>query len=269
MATLRPGTPIGIFYVHTDHLNTPRRVTQPSGNQLRWTWEADPFGTATPNQNPASLGTFKYNLRFPGQIYDSHGGLMQNTFRDYDPAIGRYVESDPIGLGGGVNTYAYVAGNPLSFSDAKGLVRWTGLETGFALTAPVGAGAFFYELESECIDGRKAKVVVAAYGQTTGVGVFAPSGTASAVSLDDNRSSIDPYVLQGFFGRASASISTFGIGYGVTYLGMGGPLWSTVPPPARGVSAGGFAGVDIGLTHMWGSTTVLDVKRENCACEGR
>jgi len=248
-------------------LNTPRKVTRPSDNKARWTWESDPFGTATPNQNPQSLGTFKYNLRFPGQIYDSHTGLNYNYFRDYDPVIGRYVESDPIGLGGGINTYAYVAGNPLSSLDPKGLVRWTGLETGFAVTAPVGAGSFFYELESQCVDNRKAKVVIAAYGQTTGVGVFAPSGTASSVSLDDNKNSIDPYVLQGFFSRASASISSFGIGYGVTYLGVGGPLWSTEPPPARGVSSGGFAGVDIGLTHMWGSTTVLDVKWAGCSCE--
>jgi RHS repeat-associated protein len=121
VATLRPGTPIGIFYVHTDHLNTPRRITQPSGNQLRWTWEADPFGTATPNENPASLGAFKYNLRFPGQIYDSHGGLMQNYFRDYDPAIGRYVESDPVGLSGGLNPYWYAEGNPLRSADPLGL----------------------------------------------------------------------------------------------------------------------------------------------------
>jgi RHS repeat-associated protein len=121
VATLRPGTPIGVFYVHADHLNTPRRITQPSGNQLRWTWEADPFGTAAPNENPASLGTFKYNLRFPGQIYDSHGGLMQNYFRDYDPVIGRYVESDPIGLKGGINTYGYVGANPVMRADPEGL----------------------------------------------------------------------------------------------------------------------------------------------------
>ena len=59
-----------------------------------------------PNENPAGGGTFKYNLRFPGQLYDSHAGLNQNYFRDYDPAIGRYVQSDPIGLLGGFGTYA-------------------------------------------------------------------------------------------------------------------------------------------------------------------
>ena len=77
---------------------TTRRVTRPSDNKLMWTWYSDVFGADLPNENPASGGTFKYNPRFPGQIYDSHAGLNQNYFRDYDPAIGRYVESDPIGL---------------------------------------------------------------------------------------------------------------------------------------------------------------------------
>jgi RHS repeat-associated protein len=127
VATIRPGTPVGIFYVHTDHLNTPRKVTRRSDNQLRWTWESDPFGGSTPNENPAGLGTFKYNLRFPGQLYDSHAGLMYNYFRDYDPAVGRYAQSDPIGLGGGTNTYAYVEGDPVSFSDPTGEYAQLGL----------------------------------------------------------------------------------------------------------------------------------------------
>jgi RHS repeat-associated protein len=127
VATLRPGTPVGVFYVHTDQLNTPRKVTRPSDNQARWTWESDPFGAALPNENPASLGTFQYNLRFPGQIYDAHTGLNYNYLRDYDAATGRYVESDPIGLEGGVNTYAYVQGDPVSRADRLGLrVDWGG-----------------------------------------------------------------------------------------------------------------------------------------------
>ena len=108
VATLRPGTPALIYYVHTDHLDTPRRVTRPSDNQLMWIWYSDPFGTEPPNENPAGGGTFKYNLRFPGQLYDSHAGLNQNYFRDYDAAIGRYLESDPLGLRGGINPYTYV-----------------------------------------------------------------------------------------------------------------------------------------------------------------
>jgi RHS repeat-associated protein len=122
VATIRPKTGgVDIFYVHTDHLNTPRKVTRPSDNKLRWRWDPTPFGTGAPNDNPESLGVFGYNLRFPGQYYDTESGLHYNYFRDYDPSTGRYVESDPIGLGGGLNTYGYVGGNPLSAVDPWGL----------------------------------------------------------------------------------------------------------------------------------------------------
>ncbi|TFY96148.1 RHS repeat-associated core domain-containing protein, partial [Ramlibacter humi] len=74
-----------------------------------------------PNQNPSSLGTFTFNQRFPGQVFDTETGLNQNWNREYRTAWGRYVQSDPIGLAGGINTFSYVGANPLSFSDAKGL----------------------------------------------------------------------------------------------------------------------------------------------------
>jgi RHS repeat-associated protein len=61
------------------------------------------------------------NLRFAGQYYDKETNLHYNYFRDYDPSIGRYVSSDPIGLAGGLNTYAYVENNPLRFVDPMGL----------------------------------------------------------------------------------------------------------------------------------------------------
>lgn len=62
-----------------------------------------------------------YNLRFPGQLFDGQAGLHANGFRDFDPAIGRYPQSDPIGLRGGINTYSYVKGNPVNSIDRLGL----------------------------------------------------------------------------------------------------------------------------------------------------
>jgi RHS repeat-associated protein len=60
-------------------------------------------------------------LRFPGQYFDSESNLNYNYFRDYDPTIGRYAESDPIGLNGGLNTYAYASDSGAMNADPLGL----------------------------------------------------------------------------------------------------------------------------------------------------
>ena len=81
-----------------------------------WKGEYDPFGKVT-----ETVSTVEQNLRFPGQYYDEETGLHYNYFRTYDPDTGRYVTSDPIGLGGGLSTYGYAASNPIVFSDRLGL----------------------------------------------------------------------------------------------------------------------------------------------------
>lgn len=91
-----------VFYVHADHLGAPRVIVN-TANQLRWRWLAEPFATTAPEINPQALGAFTFNLRLPGQYADSETGLFYNYQRDYDPNIGRYVQSDPIGLAGGIN----------------------------------------------------------------------------------------------------------------------------------------------------------------------
>jgi RHS repeat-associated protein len=127
VAILRPNGSDGVnlFYIHTDHLNTPRRISRPSDNAVLWRWDSDPFGGATANEDPdGDTIAFGYNSRFPGQYFDAESGLSYNYFREYDAATGRYVESDPIGLDGGTNTYAYVAGNPIALTDLEGLDYW-------------------------------------------------------------------------------------------------------------------------------------------------
>src|SRR3954452_6121786 len=84
-----------------------------------------------PDENPASLGTFNFNLRFPGQYYDAETGLHYNYFRDYDPRLGRYFQSDPIGLGGGSNSFLYVKGSPLSLIDRLGLEPGSSEQRGY------------------------------------------------------------------------------------------------------------------------------------------
>ncbi|MCX2843226.1 hypothetical protein OQJ59_16580 [Microbulbifer thermotolerans] len=108
-------------YLHTDHLNTPRIGTD--GNEVVvWRWDSDAFGQTAPDTDPDSDGVQTVvNLRFPGQIQDGEATFYYNYFRDYDPSLGRYLTSDPIGLASGINTYAYVGGNPIGFADPLGL----------------------------------------------------------------------------------------------------------------------------------------------------
>jgi RHS repeat-associated protein len=151
VAILRPKTGgVDIFYIHADHLNTPRKITRPSDNKLRWRWDPTPFGTGTPNENPQSLGTFNYNWRFPGQYYDAESGLNYNYFRNYDSATGRYVESDPMGIEGGLNTYNYAEINPLSYVDPDGRLAWWVIPAGI-LVYKVGKLAWKYYEFTECV----------------------------------------------------------------------------------------------------------------------
>jgi RHS repeat-associated protein len=111
-----------VFYVFSDHLGTPRMITQASDGAIRWRWdEGDPFGLQPPNENPSGKGALTFNLRMPGQYYDRENNLFYNYYRDYDPQTGRYVQSDPIGLSGGYNTFNYVLANPLTYLDPYGL----------------------------------------------------------------------------------------------------------------------------------------------------
>ncbi|MGH8109157.1 MAG: RHS repeat-associated core domain-containing protein [Arenimonas sp.] len=107
-----------------DHLNTPRSVFATSTQNTVWRWNLadDPFGENLAQEDPDANGIlFKFDMRFPGQMYDSESGLHYNRFRDYESTTGRYSQSDPIGLSGGLSTYAYVAGSPMTASDRDGL----------------------------------------------------------------------------------------------------------------------------------------------------
>jgi RHS repeat-associated protein len=130
-----------VHYVYADQIQTPRTITRASDNKIVWSWnQADPFGMIGPNENPSALGIFTYNPRFPGQLRDGETGLHYNWHRSYDPQLGRYVQSDPIGLGDGPNTYAYVGSNPNSYIDPTGQYGWGGLLGGMAFNFGVQFG---------------------------------------------------------------------------------------------------------------------------------
>ncbi|CBL47281.1 Rhs family protein [gamma proteobacterium HdN1] len=103
-----------IYYVHSDHLNTPTLVTD-SNKTVVWEGVRKPFGEIEEITN-----TVRQPIRFPGQYFDGETGLSYNLMRDYDARVGRYVQSDPMGLAGGVSTYGYGYQNPITNYDPDG-----------------------------------------------------------------------------------------------------------------------------------------------------
>ena len=112
-----------ITYIHTDHLGAPQTASDASG-QMVWRWDRDAFGNGKANRDVDGDGKKTViRLRFPGQYYDRESSLFYNHNRDYDPKLGRYIQSDPIGLLGGINRYGYVSGNPVNLIDPNGLAE--------------------------------------------------------------------------------------------------------------------------------------------------
>lgn len=131
-------------FVYSDHLATPRVIARASDHAIAWRWDgAEAFGATAPDENPSGLGAYKFNQRFPGQSFDAETGAFYNWHRSYSPALGRYTQSDPIGLVGGVNTYGYVGADPISSLDPDGLqaqsIRATQPTLQLTYTAPISS----------------------------------------------------------------------------------------------------------------------------------
>lgn len=104
-----------MYYYHNDKLGKPLKMTDEAGNVV-WSTNYSTFGKAHINMEVVTS-----NLRFPGQYFDQETGLHYNYFRDYDPKVGRYIESDPLGITKDKNLFVYVSSNPVMFQDELGL----------------------------------------------------------------------------------------------------------------------------------------------------
>jgi RHS repeat-associated protein len=184
-------TPTSIDFIHADHLGTPQKMTDANQNLV---WDG---GASDPFMMSALPTTPNMNLRLPGQYYDSETAHHYNDFRDYDPSLGRYVESDPIGLRGGINTYAYVQANPMDRSDQLGL--WV-IQIGVNISGTFGLAA-----SSEIGFAFDGHGNFGLYSTATGgVGTAADTGATVAVTDSPTMDNIQQLNGNGEYASASA-----------------------------------------------------------------
>lgn len=141
-----------IQYIHSDHLGTPQKMTDAS-KQLTWEISSLPFGETT-----GIAGTASNNLRFPGQYADVETNLHYNYYRDYNPSIGRYIQSDPLlkDIWGThvskkiiMHNFIYSYSRPIVLIDKYGLFA-NGTSMGVDSMALLGGGYF----SARCCDGK-------------------------------------------------------------------------------------------------------------------
>jgi RHS repeat-associated protein len=168
-----------LSYLHTDHLQTPRLATD-GQRQVVWRWEGEAFGEAAPS------GSITVNLRFPGQYFDAETGLHYNWHRYYDPRVGRYITSDPIGLDGGLNTYSYVTNNPLRYTDPRGLASELALGSCVGGPNPICIGAVVVNACKWLAIGGTAAVTISLSGDTKNCGGDKQNGSCDDEDEEDD-----------------------------------------------------------------------------------
>ena len=232
-----------LYFTHTDRLGTPQALTD-STQAVAWYTTYQPFGATNAIMGPLLV----QSLRLPGQQFDPESGFDHNGFRDYAPMLTRYLQTDPIGLGGGMNTYAYTLGNPLNYIDPRGLC---------GLTLNLGLDLAFVGLE----------------GFTAGTGTYLHFGNDVPFLWD-----VGDYTQTGPAGGVNSSVGLTGgvnlgdlsSGFGGTSTAVNGSIpdtpWSLSPSWNRsddgslsgvglsasyGIGGGYSAGHPTTTTHSW------------------
>jgi RHS repeat-associated protein len=211
--------PIGVsqggelYGILSDHLNTPRQAFSIATQQTKWRWDAvdNAFG-----EKAAVASGLSLDLRFAGQFFDSESGMAYNYYRDcYEAATGRYCESDPIGLAGGMSTYSYVGGNPVNAIDPSGLLQEGSMaDLCYNQPAWVCKGLIKQRKQSLCavqkFTGRTNQRFIKTNKDVSGV--LAPPGFTLITGASMARAMGTDTLLEATFGRAIANYAYFAAG---------------------------------------------------------
>ena len=269
-----------VYSVHADQTGRAMALTAPN-QSVAWAARNDPFDRSTVTGSAAL-----FPLGFPGQYLDAEDNLWHNGFRDYDAKTGRYIQSDPIGLGGGVNTYVYVRGNPLNNIDPSGLIcisdataRVIGAIAGGAVTGALTGAANGKGNPWAILGGLVSGAAISGGTQALSNSLSSsnPSANSSAASgfsnfmgsLVQDRGNAGAAIASGLIAYAGAETGT---GAGIVPQ-MGGQLVTYVGAATianRGLGAGSLVagpmfGVAGAYTHL--ATEAAAKSYNDCDCD--
>jgi RHS repeat-associated protein len=253
-ATARSGGSVRVRNYLTDALGSTVRLADAAGAKVAdYTYE--PYGSTSAD------GVDANPFQFTGRENDGTG-LYYYRARYYSSKWARFISSDPIGLKGGTNTYAYARGNPVGKTDPLGLTEWSGRITNFGVSLPAGAGGqiITYRMTSKCVRGQRWIVDGQATMGAMGLGKSPIGQTDTLATFEDYLDYVNPYVFNGPALTYSAGSVALGPGYSVVgKLELGG-AFADISGSQTGVDA---TYIQAGM----GSSKVLNAKTETCGCQ--
>jgi len=260
IATLTPVAG-NVYFLHDDRLGTPQAATD-ANQAIAWSATYQPFGQTT---NVQSSLVEPQNLRLPGQEFDADSGFYHNGFRDYVPNLGRYLQSDPVGLAAGVNSYGYAGQSPTNRIDPTG--RWAVIDDlvftgGGALIgaassaiADVATGNvqhFWEDVTAGTVGGAVAGETTLYLGPIAG-------GLAGGVSSNLVDAGWD--LANGTFGKTSLSNRLLQTAFDSAFGALVGSAFVGAGPSISGITSGSnsFASIGESIATEFANGTISDL----------
>jgi RHS repeat-associated protein len=262
-----------IYYIHTDHLGRPQLATNASRTLV---WKASNYAF---NRSVSIDSIGGLNLGYPGQYYDAEFGTWHNGYRDYLADTGKYLQSDPLGLDGGINTYAYLGGNPVQQIDPSGTICITPEQAKAAGSAVGGAiiAAVAYKGDPRMIAAGAAVGAGASFlksrienhlGGSGGASVVAQTIISAAQSVVEHNGNAVMTTIRTLTGTTGevAKLGGAGSQWGATITGYAGAgALAGRALGSAGEIPGAILGIAAGIFDKSTETTLLGLS--DCGCE--